>query len=82
MRNFILFFFFFLPIVAFSQISIKVLDNDGKAIVAAKVTYNNQSYQTDNNGFVKIPIASSEQLLRVEKENFKSFSKTIKPSPK
>lgn len=68
--------------LAFSQINLNVLDEDGNPVSEAQVSYNNQTYQTDQNGFVQFPIANSEQVLKVEKENFKNFSKTIKITPK
>lgn len=71
-----------MPILAFSQINIKVLDEDGKAVSEAQVSYNNQTYQTDKNGNVRIPLSDSEQSLNVQKENFKGFSKVIKTTPK
>ncbi|HBR12469.1 MAG TPA: TonB-dependent receptor [Chryseobacterium sp.] len=58
------------------------MDEDGKAVAQANVSYNSQNYQTDKNGFIKIPLADSEQALTVQKENYKGFSKVIKPSPK
>ncbi len=82
MKNYILLILFFLPVLAFSQINLKVLDEDGKTVSEAEVTYNNQTYQTDKNGFIRIPLADSEQELKVQKENFKGFSKLIKTSPR
>jgi len=82
LKNYILLCLFFLPILAFSQINLKVLDEDGKSVSEAEVSYNNQSYKTDNNGFIRIPLADSEQELKVQKENFKGFSKVIKTSPR
>ena len=82
MKKYILSAFVLLPMALFSQVNLKVLDENGKAVSEAKVTYNNQEYITDNNGFVKVPIATTEQSLLVEKLDFKSFSKSIKPSPK
>ena len=82
MKNYILLILFFLPVLAFSQINIKVLDEDGKAVSEAQVSYNNQTYQTDKNGNVRVPLSDSEQTLNVQKENFKGFSKVIKPTPK
>ena len=82
MKNYILLVLFFLPVLVFSQINLKVLNEDGKPVPDANVDYNNQIYKTDNNGYVKIPIASSEQELKVEKDNFKGFSKLIKTAPK
>lgn len=71
-----------MPLVAFSQISLKVLDEGGVPVSQANVYYNNQTYITDDSGFVKIPIANVEQQLSVQKENFRSFTKTIKAAPK
>lgn len=71
-----------MPLVAFSQISLKVLDEDGAPVSQANVFYNDQSYFTDAQGFVKIPVAASEQQLSVQKENFRGFTKTIKTTPK
>ena len=71
-----------MPAFAFSQINLKVLDEDGKPVSQANVSYNNQNFTTDDNGFVKIPLADSEQILSAEKETFKGFSKTIKLFPK
>lgn len=68
--------------MAFSQINLKVLDEDGKAVSEAEVTYNNQTYQTDKNGNVRVPLSDSEQTLNVQKENFKGFSKVIKTTPR
>ena len=82
LKNYILLILFFLPVLAFSQINLKVLDEDGKAVSEAEVTYNNQTYQTDKNGNVRVPLSASEQTLSVQKENFKGFSKLIKPTPK
>ena len=72
----------FAPIFAFSQISLKVLDENGAPVSQANVSYNNQNFLTDINGFVKIPIADTEQVLAVQKENFRNFSKTVKTTPK
>ena len=72
----------FAPIFAFSQISLKVLDENGAPVSQANVSYNNQNFLTDKNGFVKIPIADTEQVLAVQKENFRNFSKTVKTTPK
>ena len=71
-----------MPIFAFSQINLKVLDNDGNPVSQANVSYNNQVFTTDDKGFVKIPLAESEQKLSVEKENFRGFTKNIKITPK
>lgn len=71
-----------LPIFASSQISLKVLDEAGRPVSAANVSYNNQNFSTDENGFLRLPVADSEQILTVEKANFLGFSKNIKPNPK
>ncbi len=83
MKNYILLILFFLPVLAFSQINLRVLnEEDGKPVSEAQVTYNNHTYQTDKNGFVRVPLSDSEQTLEVQKENFKGFSKVIKTTPK
>ena len=71
-----------LPFFASSQINLKVLDEAGRPVSAANVSYNNQNFSTDENGFLQIPVADSEQILAVEKTNFLDFSKKIKPLPK
>lgn len=71
-----------MPVFAFSQINLKVLDEDGKPVSEANVSYNNQNFTTDDTGFVKIPIADAEQLLSVQKGNFRGFNKNIKITPK
>lgn len=78
----ILFLLLLLPVFVFSQISLKVLDEDGNPVAQAAVSYNNQNFNTDEKGFVKIPIADSDQSLSVTKENFRGFSKNIKTNPK
>ncbi len=71
-----------LPFFAFSQINLKVIDENGKPVANADVTYNNQTFTTNESGFVKVPIADSEQTISVQKEGFKGFSKSIKTNPK
>lgn len=71
-----------MPVFAFSQINLKVLDEDGKPVSAANVSYNNQDFTTDDKGFVKIPLAESDQLLSVQKTSFRGFNKNIKINPK
>lgn len=71
-----------MPVFAFSQINLKVVDEDGKPVSEANVSYNNQNFNTDDKGFVKIPLANSEQLLSVQKSNFRGFNKNIKSAPK
>ena len=71
-----------MPVFAFSQINLKVLDEDGKPVSEATVSYNNQDFTTDDKGFVKIPLAESDQLLSVQKSSFRGFNKNIKVKPK
>lgn len=71
-----------MPYFAFSQINLKVLDEDGKPVSDANISYNSQTFITDDQGFVKIPLADSEQQLSAGKETYKGFSKTIKLFPK
>ena len=71
-----------MPVFAFSQINLKVLDEDGKPVSEATVSYNNQDFTTDDKGFVKIPLAESDQLLSVQKSSFRGFNKNIKINPK
>ncbi len=71
-----------LPFFASSQINLKVLDEEGRPVSLANVSYNSQQFTTDDAGFVKFPVADSEQLLSVQKENYRGFSKNIKPTPK
>ncbi len=71
-----------MPVFAFSQINLKVLDEDGKPVSEATVSYNNQDFTTDDKGFVKIPLAESDQLLSVQKSSFRGFNKNIKVNPK
>lgn len=82
MKKIYLILFLLVSITAFSQINLKVLDEDGKTVSEANVTYNNQTYQTDKNGFIRMPLSDTEQTLTVQKENFKGFSKVIKTTPK
>ncbi|MDQ0475784.1 TonB-dependent siderophore receptor [Chryseobacterium sp. MDT2-18] len=78
----ILFLLLVMPVCAYSQINIKVLDENGKPVSEAYISYNNQNFTTDNNGFVKIPIADSEQSLSVQKASFRGFNKNIEINPK
>lgn len=71
-----------MPVFAFSQINLKVLDEDGKPVSEATVSYNYQDFTTDDKGFVKIPLAESDQLLSVQKPSFRGFNKNIKINPK
>ena len=66
----------------FSQMQLKVLSEDGTPVSQATVTYNQQTYTTDQEGAIKIPIAETEQTLTVEKEGFRLFSKKVKITPK
>lgn len=78
----ILFFLLISPVFALSQINLKILDEDGTAVVEAAVSYDSKNYTTDTKGMVKIPIAKTEQLLTVQKESYAGFNKNIKPNPK
>ncbi len=71
-----------MPFLAFSQITLKVLDEDGNPVSQANVSYNDQIFTTDDQGSVKIPLAESEQMLSVQKDNFRGFNKNIKVTPK
>lgn len=71
-----------MPVLAFSQITLKVLDEDGNPVPQANVSYNDQNFITDDQGFVKIPLAESEQMLSVQKDNFRGFNKNIKVTQK
>lgn len=71
-----------LPALASAQINLKVLDENGKPIADARVSYNNQTFSTDANGFLKVPVADVAQEISVQKDGFRPFSKTIKTSPK
>ena len=71
-----------MPVFAFSQINLKVLDEDGKPVSDANVSYNNQDFKTDEKGFIKFPVADSDQLLTVQKSSFRGFNKNIKANPK
>ena len=82
MKKIQLFLFFILPFLVFSQINLKIIDENGAPVSEAKVSYNNQNYVTDIAGFVKIPLASSAQTITAEKENFKTFTKIVKIFPK
>lgn len=82
MKNIYFILSFLLPIFTFSQINLKVLDVKGKAVSDVQVSYNNQNFSTDNNGFVKITLANTEEVLKAEKVGFRSFTKTIKTNPK
>lgn len=81
MKKITLFFFLF-PFFAYSQINLKVVDEDGRPVSQANVSYDNQQFTTDDNGFATITVAESEQLLTIQKDNFRSFSKNIKSTPK
>jgi len=71
-----------MPFFALAQINLNILDENGKPVANATVSYNNQTFTTNDNGTAKIPVADTDQTLSVEKENYKGFSKTIKKSPK
>lgn len=75
-------FFYSISRFSFSQINLRVLDENGEGVSDARINYNNQHYTTDSKGVVKIPLASAIEMLVAEKEGFKSFSKKINTSPK
>lgn len=82
MKNFHFILSFLLPIFAFSQINLKVLDEKGNSVSNVQIYYNHQNFSTDEKGLVKIPLADSEQSLKAEKYGFKTFNKIIKTFPK
>ena len=57
----------------------KILDDNGSPVSDVKVTYNNQNFTTNAQGFAKIPVAETEQVLTAEKESYVSFTKKINP---
>ena len=67
------------PLLIFSQINLKILDENGNPVSDVNVNYNSKSYKTNVDGFVKIPVAETEQTLIAEKETFTSFQKKINP---
>lgn len=67
------------PVLIFSQINLKILDENGNPVSDVNVNYNSKSYKTNVDGFVKIPVAETEQTLIAEKETFTSFQKKINP---
>lgn len=67
------------PVFMFSQINLKILDENGNLVSDAAVTYNNQNYTSNAQGVVKIPVAETEEILSVEKDTFVKFSKKINP---
>jgi hypothetical protein len=62
-------------VLIFSQINLKILDENGNPVSDVNVNYNSKSYKTNVDGFVKIPVAETEQTLTAEKETFTSFQK-------
>ena len=70
------------PVFVFSQINLKILDENGNPVSDVNVNYNSKSYTTNVDGFVKIPVAETEQTLTAEKETFTSFQKKINPKQK
>lgn len=71
-----------LPFLAYSQITLKIIDQNGTPVPEVNISYNNQNYTTDAAGLVKMPLAGTEMVLKANKENFKVFSKSIKLFPK
>ena len=67
------------PVFVFSQINLKIFDENGNPVTDVNVNYNSKSYKTNVDGFVKIPVAETEQTLTAEKETFTSFQKKINP---
>ena len=82
MKKIHLFLWIIFPSFLFSQITLKVLDENAQPVSGAKIGYNNHSYTTDNQGVSKIPLATTEETLIAEKEGFKAFSKKINTSYK
>lgn len=82
MKKFALFLIALFPILVFSQINLKILDENGNPVSDVKVSYNSISYTTNVDGLVKIPVADTEQILTAEKETFISFQKKINPKQK
>ena len=70
------------PVFVFSQINLKILDENGNPVSDVNVSYNSKSFKTNADGFVKIPVAETEQTLTAEKETFTSFQKKINPKQK
>ena len=70
MKKLILFLVLTFPVFIFSQINLKILDDNGSPVSDVKVTYNNQNFTTNAQGFAKIPVAETEQVLTAEKESY------------
>lgn len=81
MRSFLQIFALLLPLLCFSQLSVKVLNNNGNPIPDVEIKYNQQSFSTDMEGEVNISLADTSQELKIEKEGYQPFSKTISPQP-
>ena len=75
MKKFALFLIVLFPVFVFSQINLKILDENGNPVSDVNVSYNSKSFKTNADGFVKIPVAETEQTLTAEKETFTSFQK-------
>ena len=82
MKKFALFLIVLFPVFVFSQINLKILDENGNPVSDVNVSYNSKSFKTNADGFVKIPVAETEQTLTAEKETFTSFQKKINPKQK
>lgn len=82
MKKFIYSLAILAPILGFTQISLKVIDPDGKPVSDAKVAYDENTYTTDNKGWVSIPIATEVAPILVEKQGYISFQKKINIAPK
>ena len=82
MKKFSFLLLFLLPCFLFSQINLRVLDEEGNPVSEVSVSYNNQNFQTDENGSARISVAQNQQTLSAAKEGFRSFTKIINPTPK
>ena len=82
MKKFALFLIVLFPVFVFSQINLKILDENGNPVSDVNVSYNSKSFKTNADGFVKIHVAETEQTLTAEKETFTSFQKKINPKQK
>jgi len=70
------------PVLAYSQINLKVLDAQGQPVSSARVEYNNQILVTNEAGVLVVPVALGESRLLVRKDEFETFSKMVSASPK
>lgn len=82
MKKFLLLLLFFFPFIYFTQIRILVVDTKGKAVSDANINYNQQTYKSNENGEVQVPLAETEMPIQVEKVGYFSFQKRLKNTPK